>query len=104
MLAVTLVRTPFPISKGFSIARRMRAEAVAFVVCSAIGFDTGTAAQDYIGLYDGDAKLPAESLQYVQQASSQILNAIGADGGLCAIRDIEKCSPSVLARGTSRAT
>jgi N-terminal domain of anti-restriction factor ArdC len=60
--------------------RETEAEAVAFVVCSAIGLDTGTAAQDYIGLYGGDAKLLAESLQYVQQASSQILNAIGADG------------------------
>ena len=61
--------------------RETEAEAVAFVVCSAIGLDTGTAAQDYIGLYGGDAKLLAESLQYVQQASTQILNAIGADGG-----------------------
>jgi hypothetical protein len=60
--------------------RETEAEAVAFVVSSAIGLDTGTAAHDYIGLYDGDAKLLAESLQYVQQASSQILNAIGADG------------------------
>jgi antirestriction protein ArdC len=60
--------------------RETEAEAVAFVVCSAIGLDTGTAAQDYIGLYGGDAKLLAESLQHVQQASSQILNAIGADG------------------------
>jgi len=61
--------------------RETEAEAVAFVVCSAIGLDTGTAAQDYIGLYGGDAKLLAESLHYVQQASSQILNGIGADGG-----------------------
>jgi antirestriction protein ArdC len=61
--------------------RETEAEAVAFVVCSAIGLDTGTAAQDYIGLYGGDAKLLAESLQYVQQASSQILNTICADGG-----------------------
>jgi len=60
--------------------RETEAEAVAFVVCSAIGLDTGTASQDYIGLYGGDAKLLAESLQYVQQASSQILNAIGEDG------------------------
>ena len=60
--------------------REMEAEAVAFVVCSAIGLDTGTASQDYIGLYGGDAKLLAESLQYVQQASSQILNAMGEDG------------------------
>jgi hypothetical protein len=61
--------------------RETEAEAVAFVVCSAIGLDTGTAAQDYIGLYGGDAKLLTESLQYVQQSASQILNAIGADGG-----------------------
>jgi hypothetical protein len=61
--------------------RETEAEAVAYVVCSAIGLDTGTAEQDYIGLYGGDAKLLAESLEYVQQASSQILNAIGADGG-----------------------
>ena len=59
--------------------RETEAEAVAFVVCSAIGLDTGTAAQDYIGLYGGDAKLLSESLQYVQRTSSQILNAIGAD-------------------------
>ncbi|MHB8541455.1 MAG: ArdC-like ssDNA-binding domain-containing protein, partial [Candidatus Acidiferrales bacterium] len=31
--------------------RETEAEAVAFVVCSAIGLDTGSAAQDYIGLY-----------------------------------------------------
>jgi antirestriction protein ArdC len=61
--------------------RETEAEAVAFVVCSAIGLDTGTAAQDYIGLYGGDAKLLSESLQYVQQTASQILNVIGADRG-----------------------
>jgi hypothetical protein len=60
--------------------RETEAEAVAFVVCSAIGLDTGTAAQDYIGLYGGDAKLLGESLQYIQQTSSAILNAIGAAG------------------------
>lgn len=60
--------------------RETEAEAVAFVVCSAIGLETGTAAQDYIGLYGGDAKLLNESLEYVQRASTQILSAIGADG------------------------
>jgi len=59
--------------------RETEAEAVAFVVCSATGLDTGTASQDYISLYGGDAKLLAESLQYVQQASSQILNSISED-------------------------
>jgi antirestriction protein ArdC len=70
--------------------RETEAEAVAFVVCSAIGLDTGTAAQDYIGLYGGDARLLAESLQYVQQASSQILDAIG-EGGV-----VEWLKPAVL--------
>jgi hypothetical protein len=55
--------------------RETEAEAVAFVVCSAIGLETGSASQDYIGLYGGDAKLLGESLKYVQQAASQILNA-----------------------------
>jgi antirestriction protein ArdC len=59
--------------------RETEAEAVAFVVCSAIGLETGTAAQDYIGLYGGDAKLLSESLEYVQRTATQILNAIGAD-------------------------
>jgi antirestriction protein ArdC len=60
--------------------RETEAEAVAFVVCSAIGLETGSAAQDYIGLYGGDAKLLNESLEYIQQTASRILNAIGADG------------------------
>jgi hypothetical protein len=59
--------------------REKEAEAVAFVVCSAIGLETGSAAQDYIGLYGGDAKLLGESLEYVQRTTTQILNAIGAD-------------------------
>ena len=65
-----------------STTRRVReteAEAVAFVVCSAIGLETGSAAQDYIGLYGGDAKLLSESLEYVQHTATQILNVIGAD-------------------------
>ena len=59
--------------------RETEAEAVAYVVCSAIGLETGSAAQDYIGLYGGDAKLLGESLEYVQRTATQILNVIGAD-------------------------
>ena len=54
------------------------AEAVTFVVCQAIGLETGSAAQDYIQLYEGDAKLLSESLEYIQQTATRILNAIGA--------------------------
>jgi antirestriction protein ArdC len=56
--------------------RETEAESVAYVVCSAIGLDTGTAAQDYVTLHGGDAKLLLESLEYVQAAASRILNAI----------------------------
>ena len=59
--------------------RETEAEAVAFVVCNAIGLDPGSAAQDYIGLYGGDAKLLSESLEYVQRTATQILKAIGTD-------------------------
>jgi len=56
--------------------RETEAESVAFVVCSAIGLETGTAAQDYVGLYGGDSKLLLQSLQYIQQTANRILTAI----------------------------
>jgi hypothetical protein len=59
--------------------RETEAEAVAFVICSAVGLDTGSSAQDYIGIWGGDAKLLSESLEYVQRTATQILKAIGAD-------------------------
>jgi DNA transposition AAA+ family ATPase len=59
--------------------RETEAEAVSFVVCSAIGLETGSAAQDYIQLYDGDAKLLKESLEHIQQTATRILNAISAE-------------------------
>jgi antirestriction protein ArdC len=41
------------------------AEATAFVVCHAIGLETGSAACDYIQLWNGDAQLLTESLGHV---------------------------------------
>jgi antirestriction protein ArdC len=58
--------------------RETEAEAVAFVVCHAIGLATGSASQDYIQLYEGDANLLTASLEYVQKTSVQILDIIGA--------------------------
>ncbi|MGA2606788.1 MAG: ArdC family protein [Halobacteriota archaeon] len=60
-------------------SRETEAEAVAFAVCHAIGLDTGSASQDYIQLYEGDAKLLTASLEYIQKTASHILNAIGAE-------------------------
>jgi hypothetical protein len=47
---------------------------------SCIGLAPGSAAQGYIGLYEGDVTLLSESLENVQRPSTQILNAIGAVG------------------------
>ena len=57
--------------------RETEAEAVAFVVCHAIGLETGTASQDYIQLYNGDAKLLLDRLERVRSAASQVLEGIG---------------------------
>ncbi len=56
--------------------RETEAEAVAFVVCDALGLDTGTGSADYIQLYHGDAKLLQESLEVVQRTAAIILGAI----------------------------
>lgn len=58
--------------------RETEAEAVAYVVCAAIGLKAGRSA-DYIQLYSGDKETLAESLQHVQNASTQILHAITPD-------------------------
>ena len=56
--------------------RETEAEAVAFVVCSALGLATNGAAADYINLYSGDAELLMASLALIQQTASGILKAI----------------------------
>ncbi len=56
--------------------RETEAEAVAFVVCKAVGLETGTSSADYIQLWHGDANLLRESLEAVQQTSALILGAI----------------------------
>jgi len=58
--------------------RETEAEAVAYVVCSAVGLEPNTACRDYIGLYGGDAKLLLDSLEYVQRTASRILSALDA--------------------------
>ena len=56
--------------------RETEAEAVAFVVCQSVGLQTGTSSTDYIQLWNGDAKLLAESLEVVQRTAAVILAAI----------------------------
>lgn len=56
--------------------RETEAEAVAFVVNSAIGLDTGSASADYIQLYDGKTETLAASLDRIQHAATEIITAL----------------------------
>ena len=59
--------------------RETEAEAVAYVVTSAVGLQTGTAAKDYIQLYRGDKETLTRSLERIQQTASTILEAVLPD-------------------------
>lgn len=46
------------------------------MVGQAIGLDTHSASTDYMKLYNGDKDTLAQSLEYIQQASTEILSGI----------------------------
>ena len=54
--------------------RELEAEAVAFVVCCAVGLETNTACADYISLWGGDAQALHDSMVHIHQASAEILD------------------------------
>ena len=56
--------------------RETEAEAVAFVVCQAIGLEAVNAAADYIQLYQGSKETLLESLQRIREAAVEIIGAI----------------------------
>ncbi len=58
--------------------RETEAEAVAFVVSQAVGLDAGTAARDYIQLYDGKTDTLAASLDRIQRVAADIIAALHA--------------------------
>lgn len=58
----------------------LEAEAVACVVCHAVGLDTNTASSDYIQLYQGDRKALEASLAAIRKTSSDILTGLGFEG------------------------
>lgn len=51
----------------------LEAEAVSFVVCCAAGLDVGSAAADYIQLYQGDAKQLTASLDRIKRCSAEMI-------------------------------
>lgn len=56
--------------------RETEAEAVAHIVCSAIGLDVGQASSDYIRLYSGDKDTLVASLDRIQRTACSILEAV----------------------------
>lgn len=56
--------------------RELEAEAVAFVVGTAVGLDTANSSRDYIHLYRGDGEALSNSLVRIQHTASHILSAI----------------------------
>lgn len=54
--------------------RELEAEAVSYVVSTAIGLDNGTSSVDYIHLYNGDSKALALSLKHIQETVKEILD------------------------------
>lgn len=56
--------------------KETEAEAVAFVVCQAVGLETGTAASDYIQLYNGKKETLRESLSRTQDSAQEILGSL----------------------------
>lgn len=63
-------------TKTTHTVRETEAEAVAFVVSSAIGLDVNSSSSDYIQLHSGDQATLAESLAFIQQTAAAILRAI----------------------------
>lgn len=58
--------------------RETEAEAVASVVCQALGLDTIEHCADYIQLYNGDAEVLIKSMDYIQKTATKILEGINA--------------------------
>ncbi len=56
--------------------RETEAEAVAHVVAKGIGLETGSASQDYIQLWRGDAAMLMQSLELVHMTSARILRSL----------------------------
>lgn len=56
--------------------RETEAEAVAHIVCRALGLDTLEHCTDYIQLYDGNAEVFAKSMDYIQKTAAEILEGI----------------------------
>ena len=80
--------------------RETEAEAVAYVVGTAIGLCAAASCSDYIQLYDGDKETLKASLEFIQHAAHTILEGIHHDGAT-EEEGYDKESPH-LARGCQK--
>ena len=62
--------------------RETEAEAVAFVVCEAVGLESSTASSDYIQLYRGDKEMLLASMKRIHRTAGEIIRGIGVGDGL----------------------
>lgn len=60
------------------VVRETEAEAVAYVVCRAVGLECSTRASDYIQLWDGDDKILLKSLELIRTVASKIITELEA--------------------------
>ncbi|MBX3180305.1 MAG: DUF1738 domain-containing protein [Candidatus Hydrogenedentes bacterium] len=61
---------------GTRKSRELEAEAVAYIVSSAIGLECSTASSDYIQLYNGNVETLEASLDGIRKAASEIIMAL----------------------------
>jgi antirestriction protein ArdC len=59
--------------------RETEAEAVAFVVCQAVGLDTNSASADYLSLYGGNKETLAKSFGRIQRTAAGIIEGLTAE-------------------------
>ena len=62
--------------KPSKTVQETEAEAVAHVVCTAIGLDANTSSSDYIGVYQGNKETLAKSLGRIQRTASRIIEGV----------------------------
>lgn len=64
------------------VVRETEADAVAHVVCRAVGLEVGSACSDYIGMYQGDAATLSASLDRVRRVAHGLIEATRDAAGL----------------------
>ena len=72
-LAHEMLHRNEPGTPGSRTVRETEAEAVAFIVCQAIGMESGSASSDYVQLYQGKKETLVASLERIQRVGAEII-------------------------------